>query len=102
MSGTPLNIYVDSVPLSLDGLGTESFAQWTVVYNLADRLFEYGAKVTHSFKHEQMVEVDRNKVHRILTNLLLNACQSMIVPDGERGRVWVDTETVVTDSGGFV
>lgn len=35
-----LNVYFDSLPRSLDGLDSESFEQWTVVYNLGDRLIE--------------------------------------------------------------
>jgi two-component sensor histidine kinase len=42
MSSRTLNIFLDAVPSGLDGLSTESFAQWTVVYNLADRLLEFG------------------------------------------------------------
>jgi signal transduction histidine kinase len=41
-SGRELTLYLDEVPASLDGLTTESFAQWTVVYNLTDRLIEFG------------------------------------------------------------
>lgn len=37
-------IHLANMPTSLDGLVTENFEQWTVVYNLADRLVEYGAK----------------------------------------------------------
>lgn len=39
-----LDLYIPSLPTSLDGLTTESFEQWTIVYNLADRLIEYGDK----------------------------------------------------------
>ena len=43
MGNRTLNVFLDTIPKSLDGLHTESFAQWTVVYNLADRLLEFGA-----------------------------------------------------------
>lgn len=36
-----LFIYMDHVPQNEDGLQTISYPQWTLVYNLADRLFEY-------------------------------------------------------------
>ena len=39
-----LEVQVAALPTNLDGLVTENFEQWTVVYNLADRLVEYGGK----------------------------------------------------------
>ena len=38
-----LIIYLDDVPLEFDTLKTISFAQWTVLYNLVDRVFEFDA-----------------------------------------------------------
>src|SRR3989338_138909 len=39
-----LNLYVDELPPDLDGLNTHSYTHWTLVYNMADRLVEFGDK----------------------------------------------------------
>jgi ABC-type transport system substrate-binding protein len=39
-----LSIYLAQFPKSIDGLKTENFEQWTLCYNISDRLIEIGEK----------------------------------------------------------
>ena len=55
-------------------------------------------EVELAFQHEHLVEVDRDKIDRVMVNLLSNATQAMA---GD-GKIWIRTAELATSAGSFV
>lgn len=55
-------------------------------------------EVKFDLRHDHLVEVDRDKIDRVMNNLVTNAAQAM----AGLGRIWIETAEIATSAGTFV
>ena len=82
---------------SSDRLHLESDLPEKIIFHSLKDIFHYKKDTniffSYSFHHQHLVKIDQPKIHRVFSNILLNATQAM----GDNGQIWFHTKEVFKD-----